>query len=98
MLLNLALSWKVKFCNIFFFLTIVETEKPLNLYCFVLQVIVSAGIVYIVFGGSIRVGLGAQTSSQPCRLVPLANGLSQLSMTLSLFAIAIILPMIAKLR
>jgi hypothetical protein len=61
-------------------------------------VILSAAIVYIVFGGSVRVGFGAKTSSQPCRLVPLANGLSQLSMTLTLFAISIILPMIAKLR
>jgi hypothetical protein len=55
-------------------------------------------VVYLVFGGSVRVGYGARTSSQPCRLVPLANGLSQLSMTLTLFAVAIILPMIAKLR
>ena len=60
--------------------------------------ILSAAVVYIVFGGSVRVGFGAKTSSQPCRLVPLANGLSQLSMTLTLFAISIILPMIAKLR
>jgi hypothetical protein len=63
-----------------------------------LQVMLAAAVVYVVFGGSVRVGDGAKTSTQPCRLIPLANGLSQLSMTLTLFAISIILPMIAKLR
>lgn len=40
----------------------------------------------------------AKKSSQPHRLVPLANGMSQLAMTLSLLMIAVILPMLAKLR
>ena len=40
----------------------------------------------------------AKSSSQPHRLVPLANGMSQLAMTLTMLMIAVILPMLAKLR
>ena len=40
----------------------------------------------------------ALMSSQPHRLVPLANGMSQLAMTLTLLMIAVILPMLAQLR
>ena len=40
----------------------------------------------------------ALMSSQPHRLVPLANGMTQLAMTLTLLMIAVILPMLAQLR
>merc|ERR1712051_1008207 len=39
----------------------------------------------------------AKMSSQPHRLVPLANGMTQLAMTLTLLMIAVILPMLAQL-
>ena len=62
------------------------------------QVVLSACVLSLVFGGGIQICEAARSSSQPHRLVPLANGMSQLTMSLSLLAIAVILPMVTKLR
>jgi predicted small integral membrane protein len=69
-----------------------------NTFSWIFQVVLSACILCLVFGGGIQMCQSAKTSSQPHRLVPLANGMSQLAMTLTLLMIAVILPMVTKLR
>ena len=65
---------------------------------FLFQVVLSAGVLSLVFVGGVQMCHSARTSSQPHRLVPLANGMSQLALTLTLLMIAVILPMLAQLR
>ena len=62
------------------------------------QVVLSACVLSLVFVGGVQMCHSARTSSQPHRLVPLANGMSQLALTLTLLMIAVILPMLAQLR
>ena len=73
-------------------------EQPLTQFFHSFQVVLSACVLSLVFTGSVQMCQSAKTSSQPHRLVPLANGMSQLAMTLSLLMIAVILPMLAQLR
>ena len=63
-----------------------------------LQVIISSAVLSVVFGGNYEIGRLSQSSSQPHRLIPTANGLTQLIMTLSILVISLVLPFVSNLR
>ena len=88
--------WAHFFSGMAFFCAVKESASFWLFFLF--QVVLSAGVLSLVFVGGVQMCHSARTSSQPHRLVPLANGMSQLALTLTLLMIAVILPMLAQLR
>ena len=100
-IVTLYIKFIAFYCAVIPSKTLQETKKCIisncNVHC-LFQVILSSAVLSIVFGGNYEVGRLSQSSAQPHRLIPTANGLTQLIMTISMLVIALIMPFVSKLR